>query len=86
MKPFLQLNLLSEKDKAEAANNPPDREKEPAQPVVTDQNLNRMVKIETRHRIVEKEILVLAPIVIVPDLRQHARELGLLPAPREIEA
>jgi hypothetical protein len=43
MKPFLQLNLVTEKEKAEAAKNPPDREKEPAEPVVTDQNLSRIV-------------------------------------------
>ncbi len=43
MKPFLQLNLVSEKEKAEAAKNPPDQEKEETKPVVTDENLNRMV-------------------------------------------
>jgi hypothetical protein len=43
MKPFLQLNLVTEKEKAEAAKNPPEQEKEPAEPVVTDHDLNRMV-------------------------------------------
>ncbi len=43
MKPLLQLNLVSDKEKAEAAANLSAEKKEEAEPVVTDKNLNRML-------------------------------------------
>ena len=43
MKPFLELHLVTDEEKAEAAKKLSDREKEEAEPVVTDENLSRMV-------------------------------------------